>query len=488
MSKIFHSIQEIAKTQPHGVAISQITQEGVMEVTYAELVDQTVAFIDFFKAQELENIALFLDNSYQWICIDLAAMACGICLTPIPQFFTEEQISNLMKDAGIKHILTDVSAHFSWIENAKKVSNFANIDVLEMVGHIAKSVDKKVVKITFTSGTTSNPKGVCLTNDNIEKTVFSLIERIGHHNAKNNLILFPLAILLENIAGVYCNLCVGAKVSITSLKNTGIDIAGNIDLAAFIALLEQAQPTSFIITPELLKLLIHLKQMKKITLDKVNFIALGGAVCAKELLVQAQALQLPIYQGYGLSEFASVVSLNALTANKIGSVGKLLSHIDIKIAKDGEILLKGNAFCGYINADYHASEFYQTGDIGYVDDEGYLFISGRKKNVIITSMGRNFSPEWVEGELLKGSLISQCVIFGDGQKKNMAVLVLHPLFNNEEDVKKWVQHVNERLPDYAKVSDFIIASEPFTIENRLLTSTKRVRREAIYEAYQNRIF
>lgn len=488
MSKIYDAIKRIARTNPSRVALSLPQEDGlIIAVSYQELVSETNRYIQFLQAGNYKHIALLLDNSKEWVFIDLACMKLGITLTPIPQFFSEEQISNVIRNAGIEYVVSDALDRFSSFEYEEGRFIAPHISVLKLLDVYQTNISNDIVKITFTSGTSAAAKGVCLTNDNIEKVVFSLIERIGAKNAVNNLLLFPLAILLENIAGVYCALCVGARVTILPLRLTGINISGNINLEYFIAALEKFGASSFIITPELLKLLVHLMKLKKITLAKAKFIAIGGAVVSKDLLLEAKELGLPIYQGYGLSEFSSVVALNSVENNRIGSVGELLPHVQMKIAEDGEILLKGNEFKGYIGGSVSDSEWYETGDLGYLDEDGFLYITGRKKNVIITSMGRNFNPEWVESELIKNPFISQAVIFGDGGKSNIAIIVSFAPNCDLNLLKKVVEDVNAKLPQYARIEDFIIAKDGFSVLNNMLTPNGRVRRVEIYQQYQNEI-
>jgi len=488
MSKIYEEIEAFSTRHAAKIALNlPYAKDGFTEVSYGQLIDAVNKFTEFLKSKNYQNIALLLDNSKEWVFIDLACMKLGIAITPIPQFFSKEQISNAILSSKIDCVITDEISRFEFLE-FKEISNreIANISVLE-AANFAKKIShvepKNIAKITFTSGTSSNSKGVCLTNENIEKVVFALIERIGSKNAVNNLLLFPLAILLENIAGLYCALCVGAKVTILPLKFTGINISGEVNFEHFIKAIDGMEATSFVITPELLKLLIHLKKLNKITLEKVKFIAIGGAVVSKELLIEAKDLKLPIFQGYGLSEFASVVSLNSIEENKIGSVGKILPHVQVKIASDGEILLKGNKFSGYVGEELTQEDWYQTGDLGYLDQDQYLHITGRKKNVIITSMGRNFSPEWVESKLVKSQAIAKAVIFGDGEKFNIAIIV--PAKGCDfEAIKSAIREANHDLPDYAKVQDFISASDGFSIFNGLLTGSGKLKREEIYKKYQ----
>jgi long-subunit acyl-CoA synthetase (AMP-forming) len=181
------------------------------------------------------------------------------------------------------------------------------------------------------------------------------------------------------------------------------------------------------------------------------------------------------------------VSLNTPTDNLIGSVGKPLPHISVKLSDDNEIQVKGANFLGYTHATENLEEGYlNTGDIGYFDDNGFLHISGRKKNIFITSYGRNVSPEWVETELTQAGTILQACLFGEAKPFNTAILVTKPN-DAAKDLEAEIAQVNAKLPDYAQVSKWLIADVPFSTANNQLTANGRLKRDEIWQAYQDKI-
>jgi len=127
---------------------------------------------------------------------------------------------------------------------------------------------------------------------------------------------------------------------------------------------------------------------------------------------------------------------------------------------------------------------YATGDMGHLDEAGFLYIEGRKKHIFITSFGRNVSPEWVEREFSIEPAIAQICVFGEAKPFNVAVIVVRDGFGVKKNIVNAVAKANLRLPDYAQVRHWVIAGEPFTIENGLWTGTGRARRSAIYASYQ----
>lgn len=167
-------------------------------------------------------------------------------------------------------------------------------------------------------------------------------------------------------------------------------------------------------------------------------------------------------------------------------MGRALSHIQLNIADDGEIVVQDNAYLGYVGQREIQMNEVRTGDIGYIDDAGFVYITGRKKNIFITSFGRNVSSEWVERELKISPAIAQAALFGEAKPWNVAVLVPRKHVNHEE-IAQNIQAVNQTLPDYARVTKWLIADEPFTQQNQQLTANGRNRRDMIWQYYQERI-
>jgi len=183
-----------------------------------------------------------------------------------------------------------------------------------------------------------------------------------------------------------------------------------------------------------------------------------------------------------MSETASVISVNTLKNNKLGTVGRVLDHLDIKIDSEGEIFVKGNLFSGYLNQSSNLVDengFYRTGDIGQIDTDGYLKILGRKKHIFINSFGRNISPEWLENELSSHPQIIQSAVFGESETSCSAVI----FSTNRDKVNEAIKKTNSILPEYAQITRWVHAEEPFLISNGLLTLSGVVNRDAIWSKY-----
>ncbi len=201
------------------------------------------------------------------------------------------------------------------------------------------------------------------------------------------------------------------------------------------------------------------------------------------LLARARALGLPVFEGYGLTECASVVCLNQPGATRDGSVGKALPHARISLV-DGEIQVDGARALGYLGAEPLPEGPIRTGDLGHVDADGFVHVTGRRKNVFITAFGRNVSPEWVESELISHPDLAQAVVWGEAQADNVAVLVPRRADLDDVALARAVAEVNAGLPDYARVSRIVRAPAPFSASTGLLTPNGRPRRDAILSHFQ----
>ncbi|MCF6323154.1 MAG: AMP-binding protein [Gammaproteobacteria bacterium] len=491
MNIILNSLKQFSQRTPDTIAI----EGDDLHLSYSTLQSEVVKLSGCIKLRGYKRLAIMLDNGPAWVVFDLAAQLANITLIPLPAFFTPEQIRHSLADAAIEVLITDQTALTSQLLpefKARPMQKVAGKSCWQIALPVTRSdipVLNNIAKITYTSGTTGTPKGVCLTQAAMNNVACSLKQTIGITAQDRHLCLLPLAVLLENIAGIYTPLLAGARCIIPSLRNTGISGATQLNPQLMANAIRSAEASSIILLPQMLQALIEDSNAATSLPENLRFIAVGGAPVSRGLLSQAQALNLPVYEGYGLSECASVVAVNTPNQHRIGSVGKVLPHTQIKFAEGGEILLANNLFNGYLNNRTLATdEWHASGDLGYLDKDGYLYLTGRKKSCFITSFGRNVAPEWVEKELTLHPAISQAVVFGEAQPCNTAIIVANP--NTERDKLKIIAAIeaaNRHLPDYAQVSRWLYADAPFSIANQQLTATGRIRRNAIWSHYGERI-
>jgi long-subunit acyl-CoA synthetase (AMP-forming) len=206
----------------------------------------------------------------------------------------------------------------------------------------------------------------------------------------------------------------------------------------------------------------------------------GGAPVSTGLLERAESAGLPVFEGYGLSECASVVCLNAPGARRPGSVGRPLPHARVRIADDGEILVSGVTHHGYLGDPARVpGEEWRTGDLGEIDADGFLYVRGRTRNMFITSLGRNVAPEWVEREIVQQPGIGHVMVHGEARPYAVALLSTADPAVSDADLALAIAAANERLPGYAQVRRWARAPEPFSFADGLLTPNGRLRRAEI---------
>lgn len=447
-------------------------QSGNTAVSYGDLITNIEILSDMLRQQGWQRIALKGENSIAWVLADLAALNIGAQLVPIPSFFNASQVDHVLLTSG-SQVLLDA--------DGKDGSPFGFGLSVTQLGHVEpNALPEGTQKITFTSGSTGSPKGVCLSVQNQTVVANALAERIALHSPRH-LCLLPLATLLENIAGVYSPLIAGGTVVLlddTAKGFTGTQLS---NMQQLLTCISEQQPETLILVPELLKVLLMGCKMGWQAPQSLKFIAVGGAKVDGQLLAQARAVGLPVYQGYGLSECASVVALNDNSDKATASVGSVLPHIKYRIEND-ELIVSGNLFLGYLGAPetWYQTEF-ATGDLAeevIEDGETKLAIMGRQKNVVITSFGRNISPEWPESLLDATGLFQQAVVLGDGRAKLVVIAKpFQPL--SEEQQTQILAEINRTLPDYAHLGAMVQLTEPLGFEQGLLTANGRPKRDAL---------
>ena len=424
-------------------------------------------------------VAVLADNSPAWAMADLAALAADAVHLPLPAFFSPAQIAHVLTQTGADTLLTDQPARIAALDlGFVATGKWADLIWMQRVA-APVTLPAGTVKISFTSGSTGTPKGVCLSAAGLMATAEALTSRLAELPITQHLAVLPLALLLENVAGIYAPLLRGAEIQLPGLEKLGWRGMAGFDPAALQRAVEAARPHSLILVPELLKTwTLYLSASGQRAPAGLVFAAVGGARVDPALLLRARALGIPAYQGYGLTECGSVVSLNCPGDDRAG-VGRPLPHVRLRIDA-GEVQVSTPAFLGYLDTaaaqPAPATEF-ATGDLGQLDEQGHLHLSGRSKNLLITSYGRNIAPEWVEAALLAQPAIAQAMVSGDARPWLNAVLVAAPGATHG-DLRAAVAQANTTLPDYAQIGGWI-TDEPFTLANGRATGNSRPVRSAI---------
>jgi len=432
-------------------------------------------------------IAVLADNSVDWVLADLAALSMGAVHLPLPTFFSPVQMAHALTQTNADAVYTDQPERISalnlgfscqWSQGQHSLLR-RQVDIPQLPAGCTK--------VSFTSGSTGTPKGVCLSGQGLMATAQAIQSTLKPTGLSKHLAVLPLSLLLENTAGIYAALLNGSEVYLPPLAQLGWRGMSGFDPAALQHSAVTSQTSSMILVPELLKAwLLYLQATRQLAPQSLRFVAVGGAHVNPALIHQARQVGIPAYEGYGLTECGSVVSLN-LPGEEGSGVGRVLPHVQLRLSQ-GEVHLHTSAFLGYTgqtSAPTAKTQEFATGDLGALDVQGHLHLMGRRKNMLITTFGRNISPEWVESVVLAQAAIMQVVVLGDARPWLSAVLVPMPGMT-EPQIEAAMAQANHQLPDYAQVKRWLI-STPMTLINGLSTGNGRPRRSAIAEQFARRI-
>jgi long-subunit acyl-CoA synthetase (AMP-forming) len=245
--------------------------------------------------------------------------------------------------------------------------------------------------------------------------------------------------------------------------------------------LSREQPNSLILVPELLQALVIAAERGWQPPASLQFVAVGGAKVSRELLARADAVGIPVHEGYGLSECASVVCLNTPGSRRAGTVGRPLPHVRVRVDAAGQVHVAGNTMLGYLGDPSRAPlDEIATGDLGTFDADGYLQLHGRIGNRFITSFGRNVSPEWVECEITQRLGGLPVLVYGESRPYVVAIVGASDQQSPDAAVETAIDAANAALPNYAQVRHWARAPGPFTFADGTLTANGRLRRQEIH--------
>ena len=406
--------------------------------------------------------------------------------------------------------------------------------------------------VIYTSGTTGAPKGVMLTHRNFIANYQGSFQRIQIDDRDSVLSFLPLSHVFERLAGYYYQAAYGVSITYAeSLATVGEDIRKvrpTIVVAvprfyektyarifeevkkaqvwkqwlfrwavrigtktAQMKIREQRIPLWLGFYNQIAKGIVFNK-IKRAMGGRIRFFISGGAPLSKELARFFYAADILILEGYGLTETSPVIAVNAIDDLKFGSVGKPIAGIRVRIAEDGEILTSGPCVMkGYYRNPHATAEcikegWFHTGDIGHFDDAGFLHITDRKKDIIVTAGGKNVSPQNIEGRILADGLFHQVIVLGDKRPYLCALLVLNkqevlqyaeqkgitqPSYERlleHYEIYSWVQKRievrMEGLASFERVKAFILLPQEFTLAGGEMTPTLKIKRRIVMKAYQ----
>ncbi|WP_437814901.1 AMP-binding protein [Sorangium sp. So ce1078] len=394
------------------------------------------------------RVGLVMANSPEWVAADLALLLSGAVEVPIPLAFSAEQAKNLLGHVDV--CLVDGPGEFklrAWAEAGVAAPRRIPVDVDALIRRggsrdlTPRQREDFLCKIIHTSGTTSAPKGVKIRAFGVAELVASLRRNVRPGTYARYLSIVPLSLLIEQVTGIYMTLSDGGTLVLLSPPSLLLGTPGT-TARSILPYLRLARPSAMTLPPAMVEAIDRFCQatdqsgealfQQLFGRDEPAFLGCGGAPVAKEALTRLARRKIPVYEGYGLSENSSVATWNVPGSAKIGTVGRPLDHVEVKRGADGELLIRSTSlFAGYTSADpsscvIDAEGWLHTGDIAEIDGDGFVRITGRKKNLIITASGRNVSPAWVEAMYKSLDFVEEAVIFGDRLER------IHGLFLVDE--------------------------------------------------------
>ncbi len=501
-----------------------------------------------------DRCLLISENRPEWFISDLSIMLSESITVPAYTTYAERDYEYIINDCKPSVIFVSNTEQFKKVKNIiknkdfiKKIFSFEKLDEVNKDEYInindlilntknnnfkTKITRKDVACIIYTSGTQGNPKGVMLSHGGILSNCEGAIEILKpliKNDQTRFLTWLPLSHSYEHTVQ-FVQITVDARVfyaeSIDKLIKNMNDCSPEIMTAVprFYQNLYQKINTSFnkatgikkILVQKMLSLgvkkikkepLSFLEKVQNSALDKIvrkkikaqfggslkTFVSGGGAL-DKEVGFFLNAIGLPTLQGYGLTETSPVVSCNPINDIRVETVGPPFKGNEVKIAEDGEILVKGeNVMLGYWNNQEETdkvlkNEWLHTGDIG-VFENNYLKITDRKKDIIISPGGDNISPIKIENELVNSELFEQAIVYGDNKPFLVAILVLNEekKSSTEEEIRVEIEKTNKKLSKIENIKKYFIINEKFSIENGMLTPTLKLKRFKIIQKYKNEL-
>jgi len=419
------------------------------------------------------HVGLLFVKGADYVVCDLALSFAGKELVPLPEFFSDAQLLHIVQVAQLTHVVADRAS----AERAKRLGLTVHELDADSVTNIAPAAGAG--RIIFTSGTTGQPKGVYLSERQLLASVAALAEASRASAADRYLSVLPNALLLEQIAGTYLPLSVGAAIHLPGVL--AASPAGQLTAA------ERARATATVLVPELLAAWVkELQASGNRGPGSLRFIAVGGAPISQHLATAAWQHGLPVYEGYGLSECSSVVCVNRPDARRAGTVGRPLPSVAVAI-DEGEVVVSGpTVMNGYVG-EPQISGSWRTADLGHFDADGFLIVTGRKDNVIVTAAGRNISPEWVEDVIAADSRVGRCVVVA--HERELVALIIPTdasVCSDAPAMHNLVTCAARELPDYAKPRRYLAMSDREFRRLDLLTANLRPRRFEIGQVVAQR--
>ena len=542
------------KTSVFLQSLKEVEKKYSWEDVYSNVIKLSEEISRYIKKGD--RCLLISENRPEWMISDLSIMLSEGITVPAYTTYVERDYEYIIDDCTPTVLIISDKTQYLKVKNIipkkkfiKKIIFFDVIEEFEQELHVninqifanknfnslnfseLKIQRKDVACIIYTSGTQGNPKGVVLSHGGILNNCEGALGLLKEFVSKKPKFLtwLPLSHSYEHTVQ-FVQIVVGAQVFYAESIEKLIKNMGNCSpeimtaVPRFYQNLHQKINTNFSKATGIKKLLINQtiklgnKKLNRVQFSLIEslinlvcdllvrkkikeqfggnlkaFISGGGAL-DKEVGFFLNAIGLPTLQGYGLTETSPVVSCNSINEIRVETVGKPFRGNLVKIANDGEILVKGeNVMLGYWNNEEETNKvlkngWLSTGDIGEFDGE-FLKITDRKKDIIITPGGDNISPIKIESDLNKSNYIEQSLVYGDNKPYLVCLIVLSSEYKNikNEEIKIEIEKINKNLSKIEKIKKFFVIKNQFTIENNMMTPTLKLKRYKIIKTYQNEL-
>lgn len=488
-------------------------------------------------------VAQLSENRYEWLIADLAMHVVGAVHVPIHAPLTGEQAAFQIRDSGTKLVLVSTAeqleklvAQSEYLPHALQCFSYEKCDQsigaqpckqvsaelpaydegaanALLAAAVAETNGDTLATILYTSGTTGEPKGVMLSNRNLVSNTLAATEPFAQGPEDLRLAFLPLSHIFARTCDLYTWLASGSQLALAQARETVIADCADMRPTLmngvpyfFEKVVNALAAVDFTTSPNALRDLLG---------GRIRCCCSGGAALPSHVFDFFTKHGVPLLQGYGLTESSPVITLSSEQSVRRGAVGRAIPDVEVRIADDGEILTRGpHVMMGYFKNQVATDEvirdgWLHTGDIGHLDEAGFLFITGRKKELIVTSGGKNIAPVYLESLLTRDPLIAQAVVIGDDRKYLVALLVpefagleaematrgieLSDSVNNlqhDDVVKLFEDRIASCLASvshYEQVRKFTLLDRGFTVESGELTPKLTLRRKSIQANFHHLI-
>ena len=539
----FKKAEQIDKKKPF---LKWLNPKNNHEYNWEEVTEKIYKFSYKIKSliKEGDRVLLLSENRPEWLIADLAIMNAGGITVPIFTTYAERDYEYILKDCSPSLIVVSNDTQFEKINKIidnKKIISFEKIKTSSITfeGIFNEKYEKEIndklnrklpACIIYTSGTSGNPKGVILSHGGILSNCEGALELLQplikkkepifltwlplSHSYEHTVQMIQILIgakvfYAENLEKLIVNMGIAKPTIMTAVPRfyQNLFTKINMNFEKQKGLKKELINKTLILGKKMLnknemtffekiqnftcQLLVRKKIRNQFGGNLQAFISGGGALDQNvgEFL---NAIGLPTLQGYGLTETSPVVSCNLPNLVKVDTVGPPFRTNEVRIASDGEILIRGeNVMLGYWNQQEATKEvlkngWLHTGDIGFIDNNGNLKITDRKKDIIVNLGGDNISPSKIENILCLNELIKQSFVYGD-KKNYLVALIVTEKKINKETIQKILENINKNLTLVEKIKKFVLINEEFTINNGMLTPTLKLKRKEIIKNYKQQL-